>query len=121
MIQHVIIYVLLGVDAAALAVGLTILRRVTKQVHETADAIRREVNGAINQAEQQAVGAFINAATPALAMVAQTVPTILRDGLETVAKSLRIRGDGRVEITTSEEDDGVRLEVVSGDHTTGEV
>lgn len=52
------------IDAAALSVGLLVLKRVTKIVHETADAVQEATNESIAKAESDAVDAFMRAATP---------------------------------------------------------
>jgi len=55
------------VDLAALTVGLTILRRVTRIVVETGEAIHGAVASSIDEAKRDTVEAFIAALAPALA------------------------------------------------------
>ena len=64
------IIVLTIVDLCALGVGVTILRRVTKIVVETGNAIHSAVGQNINEARESAVDAFAEAVGPAISQAA---------------------------------------------------
>lgn len=108
---HTMIYVLSIIDFAALLVGLTVLKRVTKIVHEVADTIQREVTLQIAAAEKSTVQGFVEAAAPAIQMLAATMPRVVHDAVESVAGRLTIQGDGKLEVRPSEsveEEHGLR-------------
>lgn len=69
------------VDLAALAVGLTILRRVTAIVVETGETIHQAVASSIDEAKRDAVIQFSAAVGPALAAFAHEVPRVVREAV----------------------------------------
>ena len=86
----VLLVVLAAVDVAALAVGLTILRRVTAIVVETGEAIDRAVRSSIDEARKDAVAGFVAALGPALGVLGQQLPAVVREAVG----HLHIRADG---------------------------
>lgn len=95
------------VDLAALTVGLTILRRVTKLVISVGDRIHEAVESSIEQARQDAVTGFLESATPIIAAVATGVPKVVREALSEVASSIRVTASGAIQV--QEADSGLKL------------
>lgn len=95
MTAHIVVYVLCVIDLAALGVGLTVLRRVTRIVKETGEAVHAAVTEQIIEAQRGATEGFIAALGPALALL----PDALHDALRRV----RVSGDGRFEIVSNDE------------------
>lgn len=83
------------VDAAALGVGLTVLRRVTRIVKETASAVQEATDASIAQAQADAVTAFMAAAAPVFA----GLPSLLHKGFEELLRRARITPEGHVELS----------------------
>jgi hypothetical protein len=88
--DQLLLIVLAAVDVAALAVGLTILRRVTRIVIDTGEAIDRAVHESIEEAKHDAVRGFTEALGPALAVLASQVPKVVREAVG----NLHIRAGG---------------------------
>ncbi|MCL2393261.1 MAG: hypothetical protein FWC87_01130 [Acidimicrobiaceae bacterium] len=57
--DQALLIVLAVVDLAALVVGLTILRRVTRIVVDTGEAIHRAVESSIEEAKRDMLAAFM--------------------------------------------------------------
>jgi len=104
---QIVVYILCVIDLAALGVGLTVLRRVTRIVKETGDAVHAAVTDQIVEAQHSATDGFIEALGPALAML----PGALHDALGRV----RISADGRFTIVGADTEQKVEpLKAVRG-------
>ena len=88
--DRVLLVVLSVVDLAALAVGLTILRRVTRIVVDTGEAIHAAVHASIDEAKHETVRSFTDALGPALGVLASQVPKAVREAVG----NLRIQAGG---------------------------
>lgn len=101
---HAMIIALSVIDLCALGVGVTILRRVTRTVEENGIAIRKAVLEGIDEAKEAAVSKFMVAVGPALAKVAETVPTVIKDSIERAVGAstvLRVQGGGQVSVDSA--------------------
>lgn len=109
--SDVLIIVLAIIDCAALFVGLTILRRVTRIVVETGDAIHSAVSDSIGEAKTEAVHEFTAAVGPALGLLAAEIPKALREGI----KGVRVSAGGT--LTFQDGEAATHLEVVDDERT----
>lgn len=64
--NDILLIILTGIDCAALAVGLTVLRRVTRLVKATGDQIHLAVMESIDQAKHDTVDAVVAELGPAV-------------------------------------------------------
>ena len=84
--QSIDIIILTIVDLCALGVGVTILKRVTRIVHESASAINKAVETNIEGARESAVSSFAEAVGPALTKAATELLPLFTELIEEKVK-----------------------------------
>ena len=72
--ESAILIALTVVDVSALAVGLTVLRRVTRLVREAGDEVHRAVVEGIDQAKMDAVNGVAHAVVPVVSELMTQLP-----------------------------------------------